>query len=740
MSGRTFAHPPARHSNRMKSASVVRVGGAAVALCAALAGGAPAQNGPGGLAYPPTPRGNRIEEIGGVRIADPYAWLENVSSPEVRSWTAAQNAVTQGYLSRLPRHHDVSDLLARSASYPWFSAPVAAGDRLFYLENPGLDNQPTLRVQDRPEVAPRTLIDPNVFSLEGLIAIVDLSPSPDGRYLAYTVSTQATADRLLRVRDMRTNLDLADELHDVKDSSVAWTHDERGFFYVRTDIGRPAGAPALAPYGRQSVFYHRVGRAQSADQTIYENTDHPERRYDIVVSQDGQYLVIRVRAGGVGETESQDRLYLIDLDNPGHPNLGAPLVKLLDAGDAAYDFAANNGPVFYIRTNRDAPRRKLVAVDINAPDPSRWTTVIRETYDPLIGVRRVDDRLLAHRLHDAHSVLELYGLDGTSRGIVQLPGVGTVTEINPDPDGRDVYLTYTSFLQPPAVYRYGLDSRNLTPFKEVRADTLAIRFETTQLFFTSKDGTRVPMFITAKRGIVLDGSHATLLAGGGGFNTAATPVFAPEVAAWLELGGIYAVANVRGGGEYGRAWHDAATGERKQVAIDDLIAAAEFLIDQRYTRSALLGVTGSGHAGLVAAAAMTRRPSLFAAVAIEGGLFDMSRFNRFTDGAAWTAEYGSPDRASDLRAMLAYSPLQAVADDVGYPATFLTAGDHDEVIPPWQSFKFAAALQHGRTAGGPALLRVEYNEGSGPGISTSKRLAAGADRLTFLISVLRASR
>ena len=718
----------------------MRVSGAAVALCAALVGGAAAQNGSGGLAYPPTPRGNQIDAIGGLRIPDPYAWLESVSSPEVRSWIAAENAVTQGYLSRLSRHVEVSDLLAHSASYPRFSAPVAAGDRLFYLENPGLDNQPTLRVQDRPEAAPRTLVDPNVFSIEGLIAIVDLSPSPEGRYLAYAASTQATAGRLLRVRDMRTNVDLADELHNVKDSSVAWTHDERGFFYVRTDIGRPPGAASLAPYGRQAVLYHRVGRAQSADQTIYENTDHPEWRYGIVVSQDGQYLVIHARVGTGGGTESQDRLYLIDLDNPGHPNLGAPLVKLLDAGDAAYDFAANSGPVFYIRTNKDAPRRKLVAVDINAPDPNRWTTVIRETYDPLIDVRRVDDRLLAHRLHDAHSVLELYGLDGSSRGAVQLPGVGTVTEINPDPDGREVYITYTSFLQPPAVYRYGLDSRNLTPFKEVRADTLTSRFETTQLFFTSKDGTRVPMFITAKRGITLDGSHATLLAAGGGFNRAATPVFAPEVAAWLELGGIYAVANVRGGGEYGRAWHDAATGERKQIAIDDLIAAAEFLIDQRYTRTALLGLTGSGHAGLVAAAAMTQRPALFAAAAIDAGLFDMTRFNRFTDGAAWTTEYGSPDRTSDLRALLAYSPLQAVAADVAYPATLLTAGDRDEAVPPWQSFKFAAALQHGRNAGGPALLRVEYNEGSGPGIPTSKRLAAGADRLTFLISVLRASR
>jgi prolyl oligopeptidase len=672
-------------------------------------------------AYPVTSRGGQVDEVAGTRVPDPYRWLESVSSPAVRGWITAQNAVTDAFFARAPHRKEIHDLVASAWNFPRIGAPFAAGERVFFYENGGLENQATLYVRDRPEAQARVLIDPNALSSDGLIAVVDQSASPDGRYLEYGVSKQGSAARLVRIRDVKTAQDLGDELRDVVDSSVAWTRDERGFFYVRHDA-------------RQIVCYHRLGRPQSDDQTIYENADAPDWRYAVRVSEDGQYLLIAARVG----TDPHNRLYLIDLDNPGRPNLRAPLVKLFDTNDALYEFVANDGPVFYLRTDKGAPRGRLVAVDINMPDANHWTAVIRETYDPLVEVVRVGDRFAAHRLRDAHSVLELYALDGGNRGAVQLPGVGTVSELHARPDSHELSFVYTSLLQPPAPYRYDFESRNLLSYGDARPDTALVRYETTQLFFTSKDGTRVPMFITARRGITLDGTHATLLTGGGGFNTSMTPAFSPDIWTWLELGGIYAAANVRGGGENGRAWHDSASGPRKQVAVDDFVAAAEFLIGQRYTRSAMLGITGRGHAGLLVAAAMTQRPRLFGAAVIDDGLFDMTRFTRLGEGASWIAEYGSPDKASDLRALLAYSPLHAVAADVAYPPTLLTAGEYDEIIAPSHSYKFAASLQ--RSQGSVALLRVVLDAGYGPGVPTSKRIALDADRLTFLATVLHLAR
>jgi prolyl oligopeptidase len=694
----------------------------AVAPCAAQT--ALAQSAATALAYPPTSRGAQVDEVAGIRVSDPYRWLESVASPQVRNWVAAQNAVTEAFFAQAAGRKEIRDRLTAAENYPKIGAPFSAGGRLFFYENGGLENQPTLYVRDRPDAAARILIDPNAFSNDGLIAIVDQAPSPDGKFLAYGVSALGAALGVVRVRDVKTAQDLGDEVRDVKDSTIAWTRDERGFFYVRRS----------AP--RQVVLYHRVGRTQADDQLIYENADRSDWEYRVRVSSDGQYLLIDARVG----SELNNRLYLIDLDNPGRPNLRAPLVKLFDTNDALYDFVANDGPVFYLRTTKGAPRVRLVAVDINTPDPNRWTTVLRETYDPLVEVVRVDDRFVAHRLHDAHSVLDLYSLDGGNRGAVQLPGVGTVSELHPRPDTRELYFTYSSFLQPPLPFRYDFDGRNLISYVDVHADTTLAKYETTQLFFTSKDGTRVSMFMTARRGITLDGTHATLLTAGGGFNTSMTPVYSPDVATWLELGGVYAVANVRGGGESGRGWHDAAIGPKKQVAIDDFIAAAEFLISQRYTRPAFLGVTGRAHAGLVVAAALTQQPKLFGAAVIDDGLFDMVRFARLNGGSSWASEYGSPDRAADLRALIEYSPVQAASAGGQFPPVLLTVADHNQVISPAHSYKFAASLQHAQSPPGTALLRVDYDMGFGPGLPTSKLIARDTDRLTFLASVLHLGR
>ena len=691
----------------------------------------------GTVKYPMTARSGQTDDLNGVRVPDPYRWLENITSPEVHNWVVAQNGVTEAFLSRVPRRSEIHDLVSRSWRYSKVGAPFPGGERLFFYENSGLENQAALYVQDKPDVAPRVLIDPNAFSGDGLIAIVEQAPSPDGRYLAYAVTTQGSTWRSVRVRDVKSGQDTGDELQGLKDGPLAWTGDARGFFYTRVDAPRPTPASnPLAPDGRDRIFYHRLGRPQSDDRLMFETADHPSSRLRAVVSDDAQYLVISASYG----FELQNRLFLIDLDNPKRPNLGAPIVKLFDEGDAVYDFVGNSGPLFFIRTTKGAPRARLVGVDINTPDENHWTTLVRETYDPLVELRHVDDRLVAHRLHDAHSVLELYGLDGSSRGTINLPGVGTVIAMNGHSENRELYFSFTSFLQPPAIYRYDLDARNAVPWRETRPDTSLAQFETTQLFFTSKDGTRVPMFITARRGIKLDGSHPTLLVGDGAFNVPATPVFSAEAAAWLQLGGIYAVANVRGGGEYGRAWHVAATGTKKQISFDDFIASAEFLISQRYTRSSSLAIAGRGAGGLLVGAAMTQRPELFGAALIDAGILDMTRFSRFTIGAAWMPEFGSPDRPSDLRALLAYSPLQNVKADVRYPTVLVTVGDRDDAVTPAHSYKFAAALQAVAANSAPALLRVDYDVGFGPGIPTAKQLAHDTDRLTFLVDALHVAR
>jgi prolyl oligopeptidase len=725
----------------MKSSAVMRpvrrslAGVAAlVALCVAPM---PAQMVPPPK-YPATARGPQSDDVSGVRFADPYRWLENVGSPDVRAWAAAQSAVTEAYLAELPRRREMRNLIAREWKYPDVSAPFGAGERLFFYEQNGrVDNQPVLYVRDRPESPPRVLIDPNAFSHDGLIAIVDQAASPNGRFLAYAVALQGSAWRTVRIRDVRSGLDQAEELHGIRDSRLSWTQDERGFFYTRSDSnGSSVASNVAAPPARDQIVYHRVGHPQADDQLVYDDPRHPEWRLRADVGSDGEYLVIAASNG----VHLRTRMYFIDLDAPKHPNLGAPIVKLFDTGDAEYEFVANDGPVFFIRTTKDAPRGRLVAVDINSPDEAHWTTTVRETYDPLVAVRRLDDRFVVHRLHDAHSVLEVYTLSGAARGAIPLPGNGTVTEMNPRSNYRELYFRYSAFLQPPVIYRYDLETKIAATYTEVPADTSLLQYETTQLYFTSKDGTRVPMFITARRGITLDGSHATLLTGTGSFGRAATPAFSPFIAAWLELGGIYAVANVRGGGEYGRAWHVAAIGTQKQVAADDFVGAAQFLIGQRYTRPSMLGVVGHGAAGLLAGIAITQHPELFAGAVLDAPLLDMARFNRFAIGGRWTPEFGSPDAAADLRALLGYSPLHNLRGNARYPATLITVGDHDEVATPVHAYKFAAALQSVQIASLPALLLVESDVGFGPGTPATKQIAFDGDRLAFLQNFLRGGR
>ena len=702
----------------------------ALLICAASAGDA--QQVGLALRYPTTPRGSQADEVGGVRAADPYRWLENLSSPDVRAWVSAQNAVTEGYLTQLPRRKEIADRLGSYMQRRVTSPPFAGGERVFFAERTGGDNQPVIFVQDRPETRPRVLLDPNAFSAEGLIAIVDRAASPDGRYLAYGVSIQGSSSRTIHIRDVRTTQDLTDNVRGVKQSPIGWTADSRGFFCVRTLVA-PGSSDAAALDGRQQLIYHRAGRTED-DQVIFEAPDHLDWRLDAKVSEDGQYVVIALTP----KTEPRTRIYFIDLDNPDRPNLRAPVVKLFDTGDAFYEFVSSDGPLFFVRTNKNAPRGRVVAVDINAPDENHWTNVVRETYDALVGAVRVGNRIVGHHLRDGRSTLDLFAFDGAARGSVPVPGIGTVSELTPVRDKGELYFTYSSFLQPPEVLHYDLDSRTEAIFREVPADTSFNIYETTQLFYTSKDGTRIPLFITARRGLTLNSTHPTLLAiGDAAFGRSASLDYSPTIATWLSLGGIYALADVRGGGESGRIGHEAAMGTRKHTSIDDLNSAAAFLIDQRYTRPSLLGVVGSGFGGIAVGAAVTQRPDLFAAASIDGGLLDLARFNRFGLGWTWVSEFGSPTEVASLRSLLAVSPLHNALAPGRYPAVLVSVNEHDDVIQAFHSYKFAAALQSGHTGQAPELLRVETDAGITSAMPANKQTARDTDRLTFLLSALR---
>jgi prolyl oligopeptidase len=693
---------------------------------------AAAQAGAAARHYPPTPRGAQVDDIHGVRVADPYRWLEDITSPDVRQWIDAQNAVTRSYLASIEGGALRDRIRARLTevwNYREVEPPLFGGDKLFLIDHPGPDEQPVIYVQDRPKAAVRVLLDANALSADGSVTLATTAPSPDGRYFGYGVSIAGSDWKQLRVRDVRTGKDLGDTIQGVRGSGMSWTHDGRGFFYVRSDFD--VGARTANPLGvdrAPRVFYHRVGQRQSQDQLIYERPDHPDWLFDVAVSDDGQYVVVAATRG----REEQNRLFFIDLDRPKRPNVGAPIVTLFDAGDAKYQFLSSRGSLFYLLTTRDAPRGRVVAVDINAPHPSRWTTVVRETYNALVGARRVGDRMIAHRLKDARSTLELYGLDGSSRGEVALPGVGTVGDITIGFDDEEFYFAFSSFLVPPTVFRYVIETRTVSEYRAAKAPVDLAKYVTSQLFYNGRDGMRIPLFVVARSDVQLSGANPTLLAAFGGFARSMTPAFSPEIVGWLEAGGVYAVANVRGGGEYGRAWHEAATLARKQTSIDDLTAAADFLVAQRYTRPSSLALTGQGAGGIVAAAAVLQRPQLAEAVVIDGGVLDMARFDKFTVGPSWIPEFGTPSDPAQLKQLLTYSPLQNVREGVRYPAFFLTVGENDDRIAPIHSYKFAAALQNAPSVTAPILLRVEPKAGHSTGMSVHKAIAVAADRLTFL--------
>jgi prolyl oligopeptidase len=753
---------------------------AAFAALAIAFNAADAQSGSLPLKYPAATRGNQIDVYHGVRIADPYRWLEDTDSPATAAWVKAENEVTFAYLATIPERAAIRARIEALSNYAKYSAPQKAGGRYFYTQNSGLQNQSVLYVQDGRDATGRVLLDPNTLSSTGTVALSTTEPSPDGHYLGYGVASGGSDWEEFRVRDVNTGRDLADTLKWVKFSSLAWTRDNKGFFYSRFDA--PQSGNVLTNANQfHKLYYHHLGQPQARDELIYDRTDQPGWLFEPEVTEDGQYAVITVFQG----TDVRNRLYYIDLESSRKPQIRNPIVRLIDRLNAAYTFIGNSGTTFYVRTDLNAARGRIVGISLDFPDTDKWSTLVAEGDDALVSARMAGNRILGEYLQDAHSVLRMYGAPRDDRGNrrrggqpgdsgraggrqqsgrggyddttrapipltgrangggswaqtaeIPLPVMGSVGGIQSRQGDDEVFYSFTSFLYPTTIFRYDVKTNKNEVFRAPKLDFNTDAYETRQVFYASKDGTKVPMLITAKKGIALDGTNPTILYGYGGFDISETPFFSPSVLDWIEMGGVYAVANIRGGGEYGKAWHEGGMLANKQNVFDDFIAGAEYLISQKYTSRKKLAINGGSNGGLLIGAVMTQRPELFGAALPDVGVMDMLRFQKFTIGAAWASDYGSSDDSAQFQVLRAYSPLQNIKPGVCYPPTLATTADHDDRVVPAHTFKFIATLQADQACANPVLVRIGTSAGHGAGKPTSKRIDEAADKYAFLVKTL----
>jgi len=671
-----------------------------------------------------------VDDYHGTRVPDPYRWLEDSDSPETRAWIDGENQITESYLSQIAERATIRQRLTQLWNYPKYGAPFHKAGRFFFFKNDGLQNQAVLYKQVSLAADAEVLLDPNVLSQDGTVALSTLAVSEDGRLLAYGTSASGSDWEEFRVRDIATARDRSDHLRWIKFSGASWTHDGRGFFYSRYP---EAADKALTSVNRfQKVYYHRLGSDQTQDVLVYERPDQPDWGFSAAVTDDGRYLVMNVWLG----TDRRNRVYYLDLRSATRPKVTGAVARLLDDFDASYGFIGNDGPVFYFLTDLDAPKKRVIAIDTRQPERARWREIIPQGEDVLEGVQIIHDVFVAHSMHDAHSRLRLFALDGRFLKDVALPTLGAVASISGERKDDQMFYAFTSFLYPTTIFRYDFTAGTSSVFKAPAIDFDPSGYETSQVFYASKDGTRVPMFVTHKKGIKLDGSNPTYLYGYGGFDISLTPSFSVSLLAWLELGGVYAVPNLRGGGEYGEDWHQAGMHEKKQNVFDDFIAAAEYLIAQGYTTPAKLAIGGGSNGGLLVGAAITQRPELFGAALPAVGVMDMLRFHKFTIGWAWVTEYGSADSAAQFPYLYKYSPLHNLRAGTRYPATLITTADHDDRVVPGHSFKFAATIQAAQAGPKPVLIEIETKAGHGAGKPTSKVIEEQADRWAFLVKNL----
>jgi len=678
------------------------------------------------LTYPPSPRSRHVDTYHGVEVADPYRWLEDPNSAQTRQWIEAQNQVTFDYLAQLPGREQIRQRLTELWNYERYSVPFQRGGRYFYYKNDGLQNQSVLYTLPDLAAEPRILLDPNTLSADGTVALSGIAVSEDGTYLAYGISTAGSDWVEWKVRHIETGKDLADHLQWVKFSGASWRHDHQGFFYSRYDEPDETTKLEAVNY-YQKLYYHRVGTPQSQDQLVYHRPDQKEWGFSGQVSDDGRYLIIYVWRG----TDPRNLLFYKDLRQP-----NSPVVEVIAEFEAEFNVIDNDGSRLWVHTDWQAPRGRVIAIDLDHPQPDQWQELIPEAQETLQRVSVLNHQFVAVYLRDAYSAVRCFDLRGQFMRDLALPGIGSVGGFDGRRQETETFYSFTSFTTPTTIYRYDLTTGSSTLFRQPQIGFDPADYTTEQVFYSSQDGTRIPMFITRKQSLVPQGETPTLLYGYGGFGISLTPTFSVSNLVWLELGGLYAVPNLRGGGEYGETWHQAGTKRHKQTVFDDFIAAAEWLMAAGYTTPQKLAIMGGSNGGLLVAACMTQRPELFAVVLPAVGVMDMLRFNQFTIGWAWESDYGSPQDPDDFRVLYAYSPLHNLRPGTAYPATLLTTADHDDRVVPAHSFKFAAAVQAAQGGDAPVLIRIETKAGHGAGKPITKVIEEVADKWAFLAANL----
>ncbi|HEX8183534.1 MAG TPA: prolyl oligopeptidase family serine peptidase, partial [Blastocatellia bacterium] len=580
------------------------------------------------ISYPETRKVDQTDDYFGTKVADPYRWLENLDSEETKAWVEAQNKVTFSYLNEIPVREQIKQRLTKLWNYEKYGIPFKEGGRYFYSKNTGLQNQNVLYTSASLMAEPRVLLDPNTLSSDGTVALTGYTITDDGKLIAYGLAASGSDWQEWKVRDVETGKDLPDHIKWVKFSGASWSKDGKGFFYSRYDEPKEGSKMASTNYF-QKLYYHRIGTAQSEDALVYERPDDKEMLVNGGVTEDGRYLIINLGKG----SSRYNGIYYKDLRAK-----DAPVVKLLDRFDASYDFVDNDGPIFWVRTDLNAPRGKIIAIDTRKPERANWKEIVPQSAETLQGVKIVNDMFAVSYLKDAHTQIKIFSLDGKLVREVQLPAIGSASSLVGKRKDKEAFYSFSSYTMPSTIYHYDMVTGKSTVFKQPKVDFDSSVYETKQVFYKSKDGTRVPMFITHKKGIKLDGNNPTLLYGYGGFNASQTPGFSVGNLVWMEMGGVYAVANLRGGGEYGEEWHNAGTKLQKQNVFDDFIAAAEWLINNKYTSSPKLAIHGGSNGGLLVGAVMTQRPELFGATLPAVGVMDMLRFQKFTIGWAWVSD------------------------------------------------------------------------------------------------------
>lgn len=669
--------------------------------------------------YPDAHQGDVVDDHFGTAVPDPYRWLEDPDAPESRTWIDAENAVTTAHLDSIAFRAAWRDRVTELWNHERFGTPWEEGDRYFWYRNDGLQDQSVLWTADSLDGEPKVLIDPNTLSDDGTISLGAVAVSPDGAHVAYATSDGGSDWRTITVRDIATGADLEERIAWVKFSGIDWTADAKGFYYSR--YPEPED-PLEQVNERQQLWYHRVGTPQSEDRLVYKDDANPKRGIGGQVSDEGHILWMGVWEG----TGNKNRLYYDRLDDDKDE-----VVRLFDGFDAQYMAIETRGDRVWVQTNKDAPRERIFAIDLDKPGTQ--IEIVPESDAVMTGASVVGDTLFCSYLVDAHTVVKRFSLDGELLGEVTLPGIGSASGFDGDDDATETFFSFSGYTAPTTLYRYDLAADTATVWKQPTVDFDPDDYVTEQIFYTSKDGTKIPMFITRHKDVVADGENPTMLYGYGGFNISITPRYSSSVVAWLEQGGIYAVANLRGGGEYGEDWHQQGIKLNKQNVFDDFIGAAEWLVAEGWTGPEHLAIHGRSNGGLLVGATMTQRPELFAAAVPGVGVLDMLRYHQFTIGWAWADDYGRADDSAEMFAYLhGYSPYHNTRAGTAYPPTLILTADHDDRVVPAHSFKFAAALQRDHAGAAPVLIRIETRAGHGAGMSTQQRIAEATDMWSFV--------